>query len=118
MVTIGAAVLLALFVVPTPWGIVVVVSALLWEAAEKVFWFYRTKSIPISVGPEAMIGRSVEVVAACSPDGTVRFSSERWNANCRQGADVGETVTIEAIERLTLIVTSTPRNTSTQSAPI
>jgi membrane protein implicated in regulation of membrane protease activity len=112
MVAVGAAVLLAFFVVPTSWGIVLIVSSILWEAAEKAFWFHRTKGIPIAVGPEAMIGRPVEVVAACSPDGTVRFSSERWNANCSEGADVGDTVTIEAIERLTLIVSSMPHGAS------
>jgi membrane protein implicated in regulation of membrane protease activity len=109
MLTIGAAVLLALFVVDAPWGIVLVVSAIAWEILEKAFWFYRTKGIPVAVGPEAMIGQPVDVIAACRPDGKVRLSSERWNASCSQGADVGDTVIVEAVERLTLIVSSTRR---------
>jgi membrane protein implicated in regulation of membrane protease activity len=107
MVTVGAAVLLAVFVVPAPWGAVLVVSAIAWEILEKAFWFFRTKRFPVAVGPEAMIGQPVHVVAACRPDGKVRLSSERWNASCRQGADVGDTVIVEAVERLTLIVSST-----------
>jgi membrane protein implicated in regulation of membrane protease activity len=106
MLTVGAAVLLAVFVLPDPWGTVLVVSTIGWELLEKAFWFYRTKNIPVAVGPEAMIGRRVAVVETCRPNGKVQLSSERWNANCRQGADIGDTVIVEAVERLTLIVSS------------
>ena len=105
MVTIAAAVLLALVVLDRPWGLALVVTAIAWEVLEKAFWFSRTKGIPIAIGPEAMIGRPVDVITACKPDGTVTLSGERWNARCRGGADVGETVIVEAVERLTLIVT-------------
>jgi membrane protein implicated in regulation of membrane protease activity len=104
MVAIASAVLLALFVVPARWGIVLVVSAIAWEVLEKAFWFFRTKGIPVAVGPEAMIGQPVDVITPCKPDGQVRLSSERWNARCSRGADVGDTLTVEAVERLTLIV--------------
>jgi membrane protein implicated in regulation of membrane protease activity len=107
MVGIGAAVMLALFVMPAPWGFVLVVSAIAWEILEKTFWFYRTKRIPVAVGPEAMIGQSVSVIAACRPHGKVRLSNERWNASCGEGANVGDTVIVQAVERLTLIVSST-----------
>jgi membrane protein implicated in regulation of membrane protease activity len=106
VVAIGVAVLLALFVVPSPWGIVLVGSALAWEILEKAFWFSYTKRIPLAVGPETMVGRQVEVIAACRPDGKVRLQSERWKARCSEGAEIGDTVTVEAVERLTLIVTS------------
>ena len=56
MLGIFASVLLALFVLPAPWGVALVASATVWEALEKAFWFYRTKGIPVAVGPEAMIG--------------------------------------------------------------
>ena len=39
------------------------------------------------------------MIAACKPYGKVRLSSERWNASCSQGADIGDTVIIDAIER-------------------
>jgi len=112
MVMIAAAVLLALVVLPAPWGLALVVTAIAWEVLEKAFWFSRTKGIPIAIGPEAMIGQSVDVITACKPDGTVRHSSERWNAFCRGGADVGDTVIVEAVERLTLIVTSARSTTA------
>jgi len=106
MATVGGAVVLALFVVPRPWGLALVAGAIAWEILEKLFWFYRTKGFPLAVGPEAMIGQPVDVIAACRPDGKVRLSNERWNASCPQGADVGETVIVERVERLTLIVSS------------
>src|SRR6476659_5904948 len=106
MLSVGAAILLAVFVLPARWGVVLVASAIGWQILENAFWFYRTKSIPVAVGPEAMIGRPVDVVETCRPDGKVKVSSERWNANCSQGADVGDTVIVEAVDRLTLIVRS------------
>jgi membrane protein implicated in regulation of membrane protease activity len=108
MLPIGAAVLLALFVVPPPWGIALVAGAIAWEILEKAFWFYRTQRIPVAVGAEAIIGQPVSVIAACRPYGKVQLSSERWNASCSQGADVGETVIVEAVERLTLVVSTRP----------
>jgi membrane-bound ClpP family serine protease len=81
-----------------------VAGAVAWEILEKVFWFYKTKGIPVAVGREAMIGQPVDVIAACRPDGKVQLANERWNARCSQGADVGDTVFVEAVERLTLVV--------------
>jgi membrane-bound ClpP family serine protease len=104
MVAVGAAVLLALLVVPTPWGLALVVGAISWEVMEKAFWFHRAKRFPVAVGPEAMIGQPGVVVADCRPDGKVRLSSERWNASCSGGANVGDPVIVVAIERLTLFV--------------
>ena len=104
MATVAGAVVLAVFLVPRPWGLALIAGAIAWEILEKVFWFYRTKGFPLAVGPEAMIGQPVDVIAACRPDGKVRLSNERWNANCPQGADIGETVIVDRVERLTLIV--------------
>ena len=108
MLVIGVALLLALFVVPSPWGIVLVGSALAWEISEKAFWFWNTKRIPLAVVPETMVGRQVEVVAACRPDGRVRLQSERWKARCSEGAEMGDTVVVD-VEQLTLIVSSPVR---------
>ena len=107
MLTVGAAVLVALFVLPGSWGVVLVGVAIVWEVGEKAFWFRRTRGIPVAVGAEAMIGQRVNVIAACKPEGKVQLSHERWNARCSRGAEVGETVTVDAIEQLTLIVSTT-----------
>ena len=64
----------------------------------------QTRRLPVAVGPETLIGRRVDVVAACRPDGKVRLSSERWNASCPEGAEIGDAVVVERIDQLTLIV--------------
>ena len=109
VLVIGVALLLALFVVPSQWGIVLIGSALAWEISEKAFWFWTMKRIPLAMGPETMVGRRVEVIAACRPDGKVRLQSERWKARCSEGAEMGDTVVVEAVEQLTLIVSSPVR---------
>jgi membrane protein implicated in regulation of membrane protease activity len=106
VIAIAVTVLLALFVIRAPWGIALVATAVIWEIAEKAFWFSSTRRIPLAIGPETLVGRTVEVVAPCRPYGTVRVRSERWNARCREGADVGDTVIVESMEWLTLVVSS------------
>ncbi len=110
MVAIPVSVLLALFVIRQPLGIALVVTAVIWEISEKAFWLISTKRIPPAIGPETLVGQTVEVVTPCQPYGTVRLRSERWNARCREGADVGDTVIVDSIQQLTLIVSSTARS--------
>jgi len=50
MLVIVGSILLARFVAPAPWGVVLVGCAIVWEIAEKVFWFRYSKRIPIAVG--------------------------------------------------------------------
>jgi membrane-bound serine protease (ClpP class) len=104
MLVIGASVLLAVFVVSPPWGAALVGCAVLWEAAEKLFWLHSSRRIPIAVGREAMIGQPVTVVSACRPEGRVKLLGERWQARCAAGARVGDTLVIESVEGITLVV--------------
>lgn len=110
MVAIAVTVLLAFFVLRQPLGVALVATALVWEIAEKAFWLISTRRIPLAIGPETLVGKTVEVVAPCRPYGKVRLCSERWNARCREGADVGDIVTVQSVQRLTLIVTATARS--------
>jgi membrane protein implicated in regulation of membrane protease activity len=100
----GLLLLVALHAVSVAWGGVLVVCALVFELAEKGFWWWTTRRIPHAVGAEAMPGRPVTVVSACRPYGRVRFGRESWNARCLEGAAVGECLVIDAVERATLIV--------------
>jgi membrane-bound serine protease (ClpP class) len=61
----------------------------------------RTKS---TTGAEAMIGQAAEVVEACDPHGKVHLHGELWEARCDAGAKAGETVTVQALDGLTLVV--------------
>ena len=105
------AILLVIFTpIATPWSIVVIAIACLLEVIEIVFlrrWAgavrldRRTKR---TTGAEAMIGEAAEVVQACHPKGTVELMGELWAARCEMGAEAGETVLVEAVDGLTLVV--------------
>jgi membrane-bound ClpP family serine protease len=104
MLIIVGSVLLALFVVPPPWGVVLIGCAIVWEIAEKVIWFRYTKRIPIAVGREAMIGLPDTVISPCQPEGRVQLLGVRCKARCAAGAGVGDRLVIEAVEQITLVV--------------
>jgi membrane-bound serine protease (ClpP class) len=96
--------LLALFVLPSPWGLVAVGAALLVELGEAWFWWWLSKRRRSSVGVETMIGESATVVQGCRPLGQVRIRGELWQARCDAGADPGEQVRVAGVEGLTLLV--------------
>ncbi len=101
-----AAVLLAIFVLDSPWGAVAVGLAGVVELSQTAFWIRRSKRKRVQVGAEAMIGARAEVVSTCRPSGQVRIEGELWQARCPGGADPGEHVRVLALEGLTLLVES------------
>jgi membrane-bound serine protease (ClpP class) len=103
MVLVGA-ILLALFVLPSPWGLVAVLGAIAVEVGETAFWIRLSKRRRPQVGAEALIGAQAEVVTPCRPVGTVRISGELWRARCDVGAERGVAVRVRALDGLTLVV--------------
>lgn len=101
---LAGAILLALFVLPSPWGLVAVLGALAAEVGETWFWVWLSKRRKPQVGAEALIGARAEVVTPCRPVGMVRVAGELWRARCDDGADRGTAVRIRALEGLTLVV--------------
>jgi membrane-bound serine protease (ClpP class) len=99
-----AAVALAVFVVPHPWGLVLVSAAAVVELAESWFWLRFSRRRRIRAGAETLVGSTAQVVSECRPVGQVRVQGERWGARCEAGAGVGETVRIVGREGLTLLV--------------
>src|SRR3954447_19497675 len=102
------AILLAFFVLPSPWGAVAVLLAAVWEVGEAWFMIRWTQRRRAQVGSEALIGRTAKVVVVCAPRGQVAVNGERWQALCPGGAKVGDTVVIQAIEGLVLQVELAP----------
>jgi membrane protein implicated in regulation of membrane protease activity len=93
-------ILLAVFVVPWPWGIVTVVAGGLLDIGESLAfmkWSRRRKS---SVGVEALVGQRA-VVATPSQ---VRVAGELWNVRSDAALRVGEEVVVSAVDGLTLVV--------------
>jgi membrane protein implicated in regulation of membrane protease activity len=99
-----AAVALALFVLPRPWGLVAVIAAAFVELGETWFWVRFSQRRRIQAGAETLIGARAEVVSPCRPTGQVRLAGELWQARCEAGAEPGETVRVTGREGLTLLV--------------
>ena len=98
------AVLLAIFVVPRPWGLALVTAAAFVEIGETFFWVWLSKRRRVQVGAETLIGAVAEVVSPCRPEGQVRVAGELWGACCEAGADPGEKVRVAGRDGLTLLV--------------
>ena len=103
MLFVGA-VLLAVFVLPAPWGLVLVGGAAVVEIAETFFWIHLSRRWRVRAGAETLIGARAEVVSPCRPLGQVRVEGELWRARCRAGAEAGETVRVLGRDGLTLLV--------------
>jgi membrane protein implicated in regulation of membrane protease activity len=103
-VTLLVAILLALFVLPSPWGLVAVGVAGVLEVVEALAFIWWSKRRRPAVGSEALAGKHATVVSDCLPDGQVRLDGELWKAYCEQGARTGETVVVRGMEGLTLVV--------------
>ncbi len=101
-----AAIVAAVFWLPTGWGIATVLAAGVVELAEVGFWIWYSKRRRPTTGAEALVGAVGVAVTRCEPSGRVRVAGELWNAVCAEGAQPGDRVVVERIdEGLTLAVT-------------
>jgi membrane protein implicated in regulation of membrane protease activity len=100
------AIILAFFA-PWPWNLVAVLTGLAIETIELTWGLRLARRWRPQTGAEAMIGQTAEVVVACRPTGRVRLQGELWEARCAEGADIGESVRIERVDGLTLVVAPT-----------
>jgi len=94
--------------VPSPWNVVLLAVACVLEVVEIALlrrWSRRLDSrTKQTTGAEGLIGQRAQVVQPCRPDGTVHVHGELWDAHCDSGADTGDTVRIEALDGLKLVV--------------
>jgi membrane-bound serine protease (ClpP class) len=98
------AILLAIFVLPSHWGLVAIIAGLTIEVGEAWLWIRLSRRWRVVTGAEGLVGRTAEVVEACRPDGRVRVHGELWNAHCESGADAGTTVVVRGVRDLVLEV--------------
>lgn len=101
-----AAILLAIFVVPSPWGLPVVLLGAFWEIGESVLWIRWSRRRRAQVGAEALVGSTARAVSALTPEGHVQVRGELWRARTTGAEAVvaGGPVRIVALEGLTLVV--------------
>ena len=99
-----AAILLAFFVLDSPWDALVLGAAAVVELAEMAFWIRFSRRRRIQVGAETLVGGVGEVVRECRPLGQIRLAGEFWEARSDQGAAIGERVRVIGRDGLTLVV--------------
>jgi membrane-bound serine protease (ClpP class) len=102
------AVLLALFVLPHPWGLVAVVAGGTLDLAETALFLWWSKRRKAAVGVEALVGREGVALGDLWPEGQVKIGGELWQARCPGGCDAGTRVVVRAVDGLTLVVEPGP----------
>jgi membrane protein implicated in regulation of membrane protease activity len=108
MILLLAILLVIVLSVASPWGLVVILVACVLEVGEIAFlrrWAKRLdRRTKKTTGVEGMIGAPAEVIESCRPIGTVHVNGELWQARCDAGAYAGQTVHVESVDGLMLVV--------------
>jgi membrane-bound serine protease (ClpP class) len=99
-VALTVAILLAVFVLPHPWGVAAVALGALVEVAESLFWVRWSRRRRAQVGIETLIGTEGEA----RPGGYVFVNGELWRARGAEHLTAGARVRVLAVDGLTLIV--------------
>ena len=97
-------ILLAVFVLDSPWSWVAIVIGGVLEFVETGLWLWWSKRRRATVGAATLVGRHALVSTDCMPDGQVRVAGEIWGARCEAGARVGDEVVVREIDGLLLVV--------------
>ncbi len=99
------AIIAAILLLPSPWGLLVVIAAAIVEVVEVWFWIWWTRRRSPVVGAEALVGAVALATTPLDPTGRVRVAGELWQARSDPAASSGERVVIQAVEPdLTLLV--------------
>ena len=101
------ALLLAVFVLPSPWGVVAVTVAAVIDIGESLLFVRWSKRRQAAVGAETLVGKRGVAVGPLSPEGQVRVDGELWNARCTGYAAPGTPVVVKGLNGLTLEVEPT-----------
>lgn len=103
MLTI-VAIMLALLVLPSPWGWVAVIVAAAIDVLETLFFMHWSRRRKSAVGPDTLVGRRAVVVTTLAPRGKVRIDGELWRADSSVPVEPGGEVVIRAVHGLLLDV--------------
>lgn len=98
------AVLLAIFVLPAPWGLVAVAIGAALDISETGLFLWWSKRRRALVGVEALVGRTGVAVGDLWPEGQVKVNGEIWKARCEGGCDAGTAVVVRHVDGLLLEV--------------
>ena len=95
---------LAIFVLPSPWGLVAVAVAAVLDIAETGLFIWWSKRRRSTVGVDTLVGKVGVAASALWPEGQVKIGGELWQARCAGGCDGGTRVVVRAVEGLMLVV--------------
>jgi membrane protein implicated in regulation of membrane protease activity len=98
------ALLLAVFVLPSPWGWVAVIVGALVDILEWLVFTWWSKRRRAAVGVETLVGRRASVASALRPRGQVRLDGEIWAAESTVPVDPGAEVVVVSVDGLVLHV--------------
>jgi membrane protein implicated in regulation of membrane protease activity len=104
MLLLGA-ILLAIFVLPSPWGIIAVVAGGVFDITESVVLLKWSRRRKAPVGADALIGRQARVVSPTQ----VRVGGELWEARAAEPLRPGDEVEVTGGHDLTLEVSRLSR---------
>jgi membrane protein implicated in regulation of membrane protease activity len=104
MLLLGA-ILLAIFVLPSPWGIVAIVAGGLTDIAESLVFLKCSRRRRAVTGVEALIGKTAVVVSPTQ----VRVAGEIWEARPADALVVGAEVQVTGVDGLRLRVSRPSR---------
>jgi membrane protein implicated in regulation of membrane protease activity len=93
-------ILLAVFVVPWPWGIFAILGGALLDIGESLAFLRWSRRRRSPVGADALVGQ-IAVVATSTQ---VRVAGELWTARSDDPLRVGEEVVVRGVDGLTLVV--------------
>ena len=95
---------LALFVLPSPWGLLAVAVAAVLDIAETGLFIWWSKRRKATVGVETLVGKIGVAASDLWPDGQVKVGGEIWRARCAGGCDSGTRIIVRSVDGLTLVV--------------
>jgi membrane-bound serine protease (ClpP class) len=95
---------LAIFVLPSPWGVIAVLVALVIDLVEVGVGIWYSKRRKATVGAPALVGLTGVAIDVLSPEGQVKVNGEIWRARCEPGCDAGADVVVRGVDGLTLEV--------------
>lgn len=98
------ALVLAIFVLPAPWGFLAVSAALVIDTGESLLLIHWTRRRRAQVGAETLVGKKGVAVGPLSPEGQVRVDGELWKARCAGYAAPETPVVVTGLDGLTLEV--------------
>ena len=94
------AILLAIFVLPSPWGIVAIAAGGLIDIGESLALLKWSRRRRVVTGVEALFGKTAVVSTLTQ----VRVAGELWEARSDDPLVVGEEVEVTGVDGLTLQV--------------